>query len=323
MDNIIDCVAGAAKRGTADPEWSYLEAETFPMLEVKGYSVAKAFHRIKNGERNLELVCQDLRLGKAETDMIFKVLSKLTFDTPFKDVSFFSNSVVDAIREKKLSDLSKWLAMGYPASRPCPAFDSGRVRSITALHYAIDQTFSPGVCLLIDAGADPYVFDSDGDSPLSFALREGQLNLVENLIERSGNEGVQKLQECISYINDMGRHPLDHVFQPQNNGGSPNRILDLLAEQGVKLLNIKPDSDTLVRFNLFVTRSIQHEDIAPLKSLIKMGWSGNEVLTNLTPQTPPLHFACNQAKYEVAKFLVKEGKVDINKLDNKGQSASK
>lgn len=323
MENIINCVAGAAQRGPADPEWSYLEAETFPMLEVKGYKVAKAFNRIKSGERNLELVCSDLRLGTAEIDIMSSVLSQLASNVTFKDVSLFSNAVVEAMEEKNEHDLSKWLEMGYPASRPCPAFDGERVRSITALHYAIDQNFSQGVCLLIDAGADPYVFDSDGDSPLSFALREGQLNLVEKLIERGGNEGAKRLQDCICYINNVGRHPLDHVFNSKNNGGSPTRILELLAKQCVKLLNVTPNSDTLVRLNLFVTRSIESEDIAPLRSLVKMGWNCNDILTNLTPETPPLHFACNRAKYEVAKFLIDEGLADPNKLDSRGQPASK
>ena len=59
----------------------------------------------------------------------------------------------------------------------CPAGVGDR----TALHYAASRGLD--VKILIDANADQFAIDSEGNTPLHYASKEGCLNVIEELLK--------------------------------------------------------------------------------------------------------------------------------------------
>jgi hypothetical protein len=323
MERFLNCVAGAAQRGPSDPEWNYLEAEEIPMLEVKGYKCARFLQRVKGGDRQLETIALDLKLSDHEVDMIVSLLSKLEATQPFPRVSLFSGAVAIAIEKEKMGDLKKWLDLGFPVSMPLPCFDSAAAtRSITALHYAVDQKNEEAVGLLLEYGASPLALDSNGKSPLSFALGAGSLEFAETMLAGLGrnNEGARALEKCLCHISNDGIHPMLYVF-----GRNALRVIKLLARRKVRVAHGLPaDSREQTALHSHVSRCIEGGDVASLRDVFTIGWSPDELLTNLTPKlTPAIVFAVHKSQYDMVEFLCKEAKADPNVTSQDGNSARK
>jgi hypothetical protein len=94
--------------------------------------------------------------------------------------------LVQAAREGRAGEVALLVAMGANINhrdRRAPASDEDKPGS-TALTYAAFHGDVETTRLLIDKRADPNIVGDDGETPLSAAVRSGELNAVTSLLER-------------------------------------------------------------------------------------------------------------------------------------------
>eukprot|EP01156_Anaeramoeba_ignava_P006743 Anaeramoba_ignava/a349445_52.p1 GENE.a349445_52~~a349445_52.p1 ORF type:complete len:837 (-),score=235.86 a349445_52:55-2565(-) len=159
----------------------------------------------------------------------------------------------------------------------------------TLLHLACQKTSHRDIIpVLLDAGANPNAQNDAKMTPLHFACKQNNLELVRLLIKYQADpESETKFIWT----------PLRILIKYSNNLEIYKEIID----SGIQL---KSSDDGYRRFPLnFLHKACKFQSIEVIKFLID---SGSDINENFSGKTP-LHVACYEEKLELVKFLLEYG----------------
>jgi len=149
--------------------------------------------------------------------------------------------------------------------------------------------------ILLEAGANPNVYDQRSMTPLMFACKRGSLKMVETLISHGASIKweEEKCQECSSFDIACNIRNLDIVHR--------------LIKEGADI-NIVGNSPLMI--------AAERGDLELVNFLIDAGMKINDSSTTwMNCSDNPLYFACKGRNVEILKIFLKSG-LDVNICDN-------
>ena len=171
----------------------------------------------------------------------------------------------------------------------------------TALHHAASYSTKMVLEDLLKAGLDLNDKDSNGDLPITWAIRIGKLDNVKFLIEHGS---------FLRFKNIYGQSIM-HAAAISNN----QSIIQLLFAEGISLDTI--DDNGQVPLHLAARRSRSNFD--GVRTLIELGANPNiQNINGITPFHLAYNFMGNCPNADQLMGLFFESGADINILDNKG-----
>lgn len=174
--------------------------------------------------------------------------------------------------------------------------DSGR----TPLHYAIITGNTGIVELLINHEADLSARNSDGDTPLNFALvLSRNKELIDILLERSADYDGSGIK-ALTMLQTSARNGLDRMFKY------------IIEKEGDKLFADKEKNkwtvqDAVIGGSLELLKILVDKNIPIEKGKDVYGWT-------------LIHYAANKGNSDIVEYLVKKG-IDLNQRTNAGETA--
>jgi len=224
----------------------------------------------------------------------------------------------EAIRNSNVAFIKQQLADGVDPESLDPDLQ------MSALALAAAAGEEEITRLLLDAGANVDLRNSDGTTPLGTAVFFGQTEIVKLLLEKGADSQAQNLK---------GEKVTDYVTQPM-----PDGILQLIAgiirvkvdpvvaKQSIPaiaaLLDVEPGSAAaagLGQQGKDIWTAAGEGDIEVVQANLTLGIDINAMVPagNLVTGATPLHIAAISNQVEVVKFLISKG-ADVNiKAGNK------
>jgi ankyrin repeat protein len=210
-ESFINCIAGAIVRGPQDPEWNFLYSDTIPMMEVKGFRLARPIDLMKHGDRNLSKITQGC--DASDSQILEDILKLVQSPGAIRSSSQFAYAMTEAIDNNDLNKLRLLLSMGYPVNQPCPNLStSNDNHGVTCMHYAVQNDTMDVMDLLLQHGGDPTARDEDGDSALSMATTREKFDWCDMFLSLNKSAFSVSLNEALNYLDVRGRHPMESIL---------------------------------------------------------------------------------------------------------------
>ncbi|CAN2103767.1 ankyrin repeat domain-containing protein [Wolbachia pipientis] len=159
----------------------------------------------------------------------------------------------------------------------------------TSLHWAAHKGYLDMVKYLISKEADIGAKANGGRTPLHYAAQEGKLDVVKYL--------VWEKHADINARDSGGQTPLDYATNSKNNN-----VVEYLKQAQLDLNNE-------------LSNAVVENNIDKVKESIRRG---ADVNTKVKNGRTPLHYAAQEGKLDVVKYLVEEKHADVNANDNDG-----
>ncbi|KAL0235423.1 hypothetical protein GEMRC1_002005 [Eukaryota sp. GEM-RC1] len=186
------------------------------------------------------------------------------------------------------------------ASASDTIIDSQDFSGMTPLHIATIRGYDQIVVLLLQANADPSVFDNDGMTCLHYAAADGRTCIVRELI------CSDRVPIFITDRSDNEETPLHHATRNSHLGA----ITELLISNGNGHDIDTPNSLGQTALHLACLEC----NVATVRVLLHHGASVDASDNNLRQ---PLHYAAFQGCTEVVKLLVEnEAMIDVPDLNS-------
>ena len=165
----------------------------------------------------------------------------------------------------------------------------------TPLYWAAWNGNTDVTKLLLNAGADPKMENSDGDTPLHWAAKHGYTDVVKLLLD-GGADPIQR-----------GRNGETPLFLSSRRGYT--EVVKVLLHEGADPDKVKLGGNT----PLYGAASHGRTDV--VKLLLNAGSDANKVNK---PGETPLHWASLNSNTDVVRLLLNAG-ADANKADDNGR----
>ncbi|XP_071487223.1 transient receptor potential cation channel subfamily A member 1 homolog [Diadema antillarum] len=178
-------------------------------------------------------------------------------------------------------------------------------RDMTALVTACFNGKTDIALMLIDRGAKLHVWDENFDTPLHFAVREGNKMLVSKIMEKGKQEG--RLDRLLTEINRNIVAPIHEAVRCGHQD-----LLQLALDQvqnDEEVINHGGDDDNTPLHEACIKGHLEM-----VKMLCERGAKINNQNWN---KLSPLHFACIKDHQKVAEYLMEQG-ADITLTDYEG-----
>jgi ankyrin repeat protein len=322
MDSLIHCIAGAVVRGVDDPEWEFLYSNTIPMLEVKGFHLARPVAMVKDGARDSGKITQGC--DTSDKQLMEDILDLVKNPGTIRFVSLFGVAVCEAIEANDLNKLRSYLSLGYPVNRCCPNLTTGAGnKGITALHYAIFVGTDDATALLLQHSGDPTQRDEDGDSAFSMAIGRDKYDVCKQFLQCSEDSLSVPLQVALNYLNIRGKHPLETVFYTWNQQAI--NFVEMLVNNAhitisSQIFSEKDNNIARVMMHRLSDAMIEDTPTGYRLCLIilALGYPPNFAFAHLHLKSSgdqtgitPLYFACHNGRPDIVQLLL-DGGADPN-----------
>lgn len=143
----------------------------------------------------------------------------------------------------------------------------------------------------IEDGVDIDVLGEYASTPLHYACREGNFEIVKFLIEEGANVNLKNNYSTI--------YPIFDAIGSINNQKKYLSIIKLLIENGADINKVDSFGNTLLY------HAIEKENIELIKLLIQLGCDVNQVSRH--DKDSALHYAYFQKNREIISILIKSG----------------
>ena len=150
----------------------------------------------------------------------------------------------------------------------------------------------------IKKGIDVNSLGEYASTPLHYACREGNFEMVKFLIENGANVNIENHYSTI--------YPIFDVITSLNNQKTHLQIIQLLIDNGANIKKVDSFGNTLLY------HAIEQENIILIELLIQLGCDINHCSRH--DKDTALHYACFQKNREIISILIKNG-ADREKLN--------
>jgi len=198
----------------------------------------------------------------------------------------------------------------------------------SVLHFAVLMNVNPDTLkVLLDAGSLPNLRDSNGESPLLYAVKQGNIPLAVTLLNKKAdlflenNEGTTALIKAFEQGPDFTVSLLSNRLEQEDRWGSTALFHAVHWEYPViveALLSAGADVNHRNQQGSTALHEAVHTGSVEITSILLAAGADPDTGDNLGHT--PVHDAVSWGSFNILKLLYKSG-ADLDAVDNAGQTA--
>jgi ankyrin repeat protein len=185
-------------------------------------------------------------------------------------------------------------------------------RGFTPLHEAVQGTFSPGIDILIHAGADMTIVNAVSETPFVMAVNLGNKEIAQKLIGNGYNAGADEkaLETAVRKRND------DMVKFLLDNGADPNKVItQAMTTNNIPMVEMVMDNYAPTLTIDMFKKAVDNRRFDLAKKMVESGIDVVQALDYaILKNAPDVVLACLEKggdSQKVLKYAIANRKTDL------------